>query len=128
MNMALAVDEQRSPVLALIQEEAVDDVRLGGNLPLWCSVVVAGFGLLVIGIRLAPSSGGFLTMIGGGLLFGLGYAEVITRLPTLTHRWSMSLVLALLIGLPLLLLLWWNASTLPVPPPDPTAIVVPPGR
>ena len=125
--MSLELDRRHEHGLVehLIEEEAVDDLRLGGNLPLWIGVIIVGLGLLAIGVYNAPSLRGFMIMIGGGLVLGLGYAEVITRLPTLTHRWSMSAMLLLVTSAIVVGVIVLNASAAPVPPPNPDALLTP---
>jgi hypothetical protein len=109
----------------VIEEEAIDDVRLGGNLPLWMGVLVVGLSLLAIGVYNAPATHGFLITIVGGLLLGVAYAEIITRLPTLTHRWLTSFVVLVIATAIIVGIIVMNASAAPVPPQNPDALLTP---
>ena len=79
-------------------EEAEVDHTLGGTLLVWLAGLALGLGFFVVGLRLAPEIGGFLLMIASGLLAGVSYTEVMLRLPTMTHRFTLSLLLTLLVA------------------------------
>jgi hypothetical protein len=125
MTLELDKHHDGSLIEHLAHDEYVDEVRLGGNLLLWIGGTIIGLVLLGFGIYNAPTTFGFLVMIAGGLLLGFGYAEVISRLPTLTHRWWVSLFLLLVASALVLGIIAMNANAAPVPPPNPDALLTP---
>src|SRR5919199_1556397 len=78
-------------------EEAEVDRTLGGNLFVWLGGLVLGLGLFLLGVSMAPQTGGFLLMAASGVLAGLSYTEVMLRMPTMTHRFTLSLLLTLVV-------------------------------
>lgn len=127
MTLELDKHHGHSLIEHLAQDEHVDNVRLGGNLLFWIAATVVGLMLLAFGVYNAPTTLGFLVMIVGGLLLGFGYAEVISRLPTLTHRWWVSLFLLVVASALVLGIIAMNANAAPAPPPNPDALLTPPG-
>jgi len=97
----------------------------GGSLPLWIALIVLGLGLLAVGLDGAPDMAGFGIMIVGGLILGVSYAEIISRLPLATHRYRLSIVLAVAVLAIVVGVLMLNASTLPVLPANPDALLMP---
>jgi hypothetical protein len=108
--------------------EEQDDARLGGNVVVWVAVVLVGLGLFAAGLRLAPGTSGFLLMIAGGLVMGPGYAELLLRLPSMTHRFSVSLLLALVCSALLVGVPSRSAANEQPLTPNPDALLQPPGR
>ena len=101
--------------------------RRRGALLFWIALIVLGLVLLAVGVDAAPSWSGLLPMIGGGLILGASYAEVIWRLPTMTHRYWLSITLAALALAIVVGVLVLNANALTVPPADPDALLTPAG-
>jgi len=84
--------------------------------------------LLAVGIDDAPNWSGLLPMIGGGLMLGVSYAEVISRLPTMVHRYRVSVALAVIALTIVVGILVFNANALTVAPADPDALLTPAGE
>ena len=102
-----------------------EDAPFGGSLPLWIALTILGLGLLAVGLDGAPDMAGFLVMIVGGLILGVSYAEIISRLPMATHRYRVSIVLAVVVMAIVVAVLMLNASTLPVLPANPDSLLLP---
>jgi hypothetical protein len=106
-------------------ERVNDDARLGGNVVVWLGAVVVGMALLGVGIYAAPDMAGFLAMVPGGVLAGLGYAELLSRMPTLTHRFWLSVVLGMVVLALIAGILAINASAAPGPTQNPDTLLMP---
>jgi uncharacterized membrane protein len=70
------------------QERAEVDRTLGGNLFVWFGGLALGLGLFLLAVGLAPGIGGFALMALSGVLAGLSYAELMLRMPSVTHRFT----------------------------------------
>jgi len=102
-----------------------EDAPFGGNLLLWIALIVLGLALLAVGVDAEPDMVGFLVMIAGGLVLGVSYAELISRLPMATHRYGLSIVLAVVALAIVVGILMLNANALPVPAQNPDALLMP---
>ena len=78
-----------------------------------------------MGLDGAPDMAGFMIMSAGGLILGVSYAEIISRLPIATHRYGLSVVLAVVVLAIVVAVLNLNANTLPVLPANPDALLMP---
>ena len=106
-------------------EEAEVDRTLGGNVFVWLVGLAVGLGLFLVGVNMAPHTAGFLVMAASGILAGLSYAEVMLRMPSVTHRFTLSLlltvvVLAVVVGGALA-----YANSLPTPAQNPDVNLLP---
>jgi len=111
--------------MATSQVHQREDAPFGGSLPLWIGLLVLGLGLLAVGLDGAPDVAGFLIMIVGGLILGVSYAEIVSRLPLTTHRYGLSVLLAVAVLAIVFVVLTLNANTLPVLPANPDALLTP---
>lgn len=101
------------------------DRTLGGNVFLWLGGLVVGLGLFLAAVSMAPQTSGFLLMAASGVLAGLSYTELMLRMPTVTHRFTLSvlltlIVLAVIVGGALVF-----ANSLPVRPQNPDVNLLP---
>ena len=106
-------------------EEAEVDRTLGGNLLVWLAGLALGLGLFLLGLGLAPQTGGFVLMAASGVLAGVSYAELMLRMPTMTHRFTLSLLLTLLVATVIVLGALAYANSLPTPPQNPDVMLQP---
>jgi hypothetical protein len=107
-------------------EEVEVDRTLGGNLAVWLGGLVLGLALFLLGVSLAPSTGGFLLMAASGVLAGLSYTEVMLRMPTVTHRFALSLLLTLVVLAVVVSGALIFANSLATPPQNPDVNLLPP--
>src|SRR5919199_3412874 len=106
-------------------EEAEVDRTLGGNLFVWLGGLALGLGLFLVGLSLAPQMGGFLLMAASGVLAGLSYTEVMLRMPTVTHRFTLSLLLTLIVLAVIVAGALAFANSLPTPAQNPDVKLLP---
>jgi hypothetical protein len=107
-------------------EQAEVDRTLGGNVFMWLAGLVVGLGLFLAGVSMAPSTGGFLLMAASGVLAGLSYTELMLRMPTVTHRFALSMLLTLVVLAVIAIGALVFANSLPVPPQNPDVNLLPP--
>jgi hypothetical protein len=119
--MALNVHPQTSARA----EEVEVDRTLGGNIFLWLGGLVVGLGLFLAGVSMAPQTGGLLLMAASGILAGLSYTELMLRMPTVTHRFTLSLLLTLLVLGVIVAGALLFANALPTPPQNPDVNLLP---
>jgi hypothetical protein len=101
------------------------DRTLGGNVFVWLAGLALGLGLFLAGVSMAPSTGGFLLMAASGVLAGLSYTEVMLRMPTMTHRFALSLLLTLVVLAVVVTGALVFANSLPVPAQNPDVNLLP---
>jgi hypothetical protein len=106
-------------------EEAEVDRTLGGNMFVWLAGLVLGLGLFLLGVSQAPQTGGFLLMIASGLLAGVSYAELMLRMPAVTHRFTLSVVLTLVVLAVVVVGALLFSQSLPTPTPNPDINLLP---
>jgi hypothetical protein len=107
-------------------EEAEVDRTLGGNVFVWLAGLALGLGLFLVGVSMAPQTGGFLLMAASGVLAGLSYAEVMLRMPTMTHRFTVSLLLTVIVLAVIVAGALAFAHSLATPPQNPDVKLLPP--
>lgn len=102
-------------------ENVRDEERFfGGDIVWWALLLVVSVPIILYGLTQAPTVFGFFVMSIGGVLAGIAFAQVMLRMPYLTHGFVRSLLIvvvgAVVVGG---IALAYN-STLPVPtaPPD----------
>jgi hypothetical protein len=79
-------------------ESVRDEQRFfGGDIVWWCLLLLLSIPVLLWGISQIPSTGGFLLLALGGIMAGVGAAQIIFRLPYITNGFIKS-VLIVLIG------------------------------
>jgi hypothetical protein len=106
-------------------EEAEVDRTLGGNLVVWLVGLAVGLGLFLVGLGLAPQLGGFLLMAVSGILAGVSYTELMLRMPTVTHRFTLSLLLTLVVLAIIVAGALGYAHTRPTPVQNPDVNLLP---
>jgi hypothetical protein len=106
-------------------EEAEVDRTLGGNVFVWLGGLALGLGLFLVSVSMAPGTGGFLLMAASGVLAGLSYAEVMLRMPTMTHRFTLSLLLTLVVLAVIVAGALAFANALPTPAQNPDVNLLP---
>jgi len=119
--MAISVNPQTTARA----EQVEVDRTLGGNLFLWLGGLVVGLGLFLAGVSMAPNTGGFLLMAASGILAGLSYTELMLRMPTVTHRFALSLLLTLIVAAVIVGGALAFANSLPVPTQNPDVNLLP---
>ncbi|GAC1318217.1 MAG: hypothetical protein NVSMB2_12790 [Chloroflexota bacterium] len=108
-------------------ERVRDEERLfGGDIVWWVLLLVISVPIMLWGLSRIPETGGFVFLGIGGVGAGIAFAQIALRLPYLTSRFLLSIVIAgvvlLVIGVVALL---FN-MTLPVPTAPPDVMYKPP--
>ena len=106
-------------------EQAEVNRTLGGNVFLWLGGLVVGLGLFLAAVSMAPQTGGFVLMAASGVLAGLSYTELMLRMPTVTHRFTLSLLLTLVVLAVIVAGALVFANSLPTPPQNPDVNLLP---
>ena len=88
-------------------------------------VLAIGLGLFLIAVNMAPQTTGFLVMAASGVLAGLSYTEVMLRMPSMTHRFTLSLLLTLVVLAVIIVGALAYANSLPTPPQNPDVNLLP---
>jgi Na+/citrate or Na+/malate symporter len=102
-------------------ERVNDEERLlGGELVWWIVLLIISLPVVLYGLSQAPNTGGMLLICLGGILFGVSFAQVILRLPYLTHRLVASFIILIVIAAIFMgiAFLYSNTLDVPTPPPD----------
>src|ERR1700737_2224130 len=118
----MAVEAQPIEIKSVREEERL----LGGDVVWWAFLLVVSVPVILYGLSQAPQIHGFLILSIGGIAAGLAFAQIALRLPYFTHRFMLSMlvaVVALVIigGIAELYIL-----TLPVPQATPDVMYKPP--
>lgn len=108
-------------------ERVRDEERLfGGDIVWWVLLLVISVPIMLWGLARIPETAGFVFLGFGGVSAGIAFAQIALRLPYLTNRFVLSIVIAggvlLVIGIAALL---FN-MTLPVPTAPPDVMYKPP--
>ena len=79
----MAVETQPKPI-------EIEDVReeqrfFGGDIVWWCLLLLVSIPVLLGGISQIPSTFGFLLLAVGGIMAGVGGAQIMFRLPYITN-------------------------------------------
>lgn len=70
------------------------DASIGGSLIFWGIVLILGIALFAWGLALVPQIGGYVLIIASAVPMGVGYTQIVTRIPRATHRIAVSLLIA----------------------------------
>src|SRR5689334_11355677 len=111
----MAVESQ-----APIEVENVRDEErfFGGDIVWWALLLLVSIPVLLWGLANVPSTGGFLLLSLGGIIAGIGFAQVMLRLPYWTNGFIKSLLIVFLAavvisGIALIFTLTLNVPTAP---------------
>ena len=75
-----------------------DEERLlGGDIVWWVFLLIVSVPAIFLGLSLAPQILGFLILCVGGVAAGLAFAQIALRLPFYTHRFLLSILLAVVV-------------------------------
>jgi len=111
-----------------IEVESVRDEErfFGGDIVWWCLLLLVSIPVVLFGLSRIPDTFGFLVLSVGGIMGGLGFAQVILRLPYFGNGFVKSMLIALLVIVVLsgiALLFSWS---LPVPDAQQDVMFKPP--
>lgn len=108
-------------------EKVRDEERFfGGDIVWWVLLLVVSVPIILFGLALAPSVGGFLVLGVGGVLGGIGFAQVMLRMPYFTRGFVKSLLIVIVVSLVIAGVALLFSMTLPVPTAPPDVLYKPP--
>jgi len=77
-------------------ESVRDEERFfGGDIVWWCLLLLVSVPVLLGALALMPSTGGFLLLSLGGIMAGVGFTEVMMRLPYFGNGFARSVLIVL---------------------------------
>jgi hypothetical protein len=111
----VAVETEPQP----IEVESVRDEErfFGGDIVWWCLLLLVSGPVLLGSVALMPSTGGFLLLALGGVMAGVGFTEVVMRLPYFGNGFAKSLLIVIVAAIILCGIWLAYNSTLDVPQP-----------
>lgn len=97
-------------------ERVRDEERLfGGDIVWWVLLLVISVPIMLWGLSQIPDTGGFVFLGIGGVGAGIAFAQIALRLPYLTHRFLLSIVIATLVVVVIGVVALIFSTTLSVP-------------
>jgi hypothetical protein len=108
-------------------EKVRDEERFfGGDIVWWVLLLICSVPVILLGLAQAPTLGGFLIMIVGGILGGVAFAQVMLRMPYFTSGFVKSVLIVLLVSVVIAGIALLYNMTLPVPTAPPDVMYKPP--
>jgi hypothetical protein len=89
----VAVEPQERPIE--VENVREEERFFGGDIVWWCLLLLVSVPVLFGGLSLIPGTGGFLLLALGGIMAGVGFAQVMLRLPYLTNGFVKSVLIVL---------------------------------
>src|SRR5205823_7720365 len=119
----MALDTQ-----APIQVENVRDEErfFGGDIVWWALLLLVSIPLLLWGLSLSPDTSGFVLLSVGGVLAGVGFAQVMLRMPYFTNGFVRSMLIVLVAAAVIGIIALLYSMTLSVPDAPPDVLYKPP--
>ncbi len=93
--MAVETDAQPIEVESVRDEERF----FGGDIVWWCLLLLVSIPVLLGAVALMPSTGGFLLLSLGGITAGVGFTEVVMRLPYFGNGFAKSVLIVIVAAL-----------------------------
>jgi hypothetical protein len=109
----VAVESQAQPIE--IENVREEEHFFGGDIVWWTLLVLFSIPVLLWGLSLMPETIGFLILSVGGIMAGIGFAQIMFRLPYFTNSFVRSLVIVVVLVLVLSGIAFLYNLTLPVP-------------
>lgn len=111
-----------------IEVESVrEEERLfGGDIAWWTLLLILSVPVMLAGLSFSPDTLGFLILSVGGIMAGVGFAQVMLRLPYFTNGFVKSLLIVFVASLIIAGIALLYNMTLPVPDARPDVMYKPP--
>lgn len=113
----MAVETQSQPIEI---ESVKDEERFFGGDPVWWALLLlVSIPVLLWGLSQIPSTGGFLLLALGGIMAGVGFTQLMFRMPYITNGFMKSVIIvviaaAILCGIALLYNMTLDVPTAPL--------------
>jgi hypothetical protein len=118
----MAVDTQPIQIDRVREEEH----HFGGDIVWWLLLLVVSVPILLFGLAAAPQIHGFVFLSVGGIAAGIAFAQIILRLPYITNRFVMSVLIVILASGVIAGVAFVFNESLPVPTASPDVMYKPP--
>lgn len=109
----MAVESQTQPIE--IENVREEEHHFGGDIVWWTLLLLFSIPVLLWGLSLMPDTVGFLVLGVGGIMAGIGFAQIMFRLPYFTNSFVRSLLIVLVLAIVLAGIAFLFSSTLPIP-------------
>jgi hypothetical protein len=119
----MAIDTRPIEVRNVREEERF----FGGDIVWWTLLLIVSVPIMLYGLSLAPQILGFLILSIGGILAGVGFAQVMLRLPYVINGFVVSMLIVLVVSAVIAGVAFMYSLTLPVPTPPPDVMFKAPG-
>ncbi len=93
----MALETQTQPIV--IENVREEEHFFGGDIVWWALLLLFSIPVLLWGLSLMPDTIGFLVMGIGGIMAGIGFAQIMFRLPYFTNSFVRSLLIVLLLAI-----------------------------
>lgn len=108
-------------------ENVKDEERFfGGDIVWWVLLLIVSIPIILIGLGYSPDTGGFLALSLGGILGGVGFAQVMLRLPYFTNGFVRSFLIVFIAAVVISGIALVYSMSLPVPDARPDVMYKPP--
>lgn len=113
---------------APIQVDNVKDEErfFGGDIVWWAMLLLISIPIMLWGLSSIPGTGGFLALSVGGVMAGVGFAQVMLRLPYFTNGFMKSMLIVFVAAVVIGGIALLYSLTLPVPNAPPDVLYKPP--
>ena len=118
----MAADAQPLEVQNVKDEERF----FGGDIVWWALLLLVSIPLLLLSLSLVPDTLGFLLLSVGGVMAGVGFAQVMLRLPYWVNGFMKSMLIVFVASLVIAGVALLFNMTLPVPNAPPDVMYKPP--
>jgi hypothetical protein len=93
----VAVESHTQPIE--VENVREEEHHFGGDIVWWALLLLFSIPVLLWGLSSIPDTVGFLVLGVGGIMAGLGFAQIMFRLPYFTNSFVKSLVIVLVLTL-----------------------------
>lgn len=108
-------------------ESVRDEERFfGGDIVWWVLLLIVSIPVILIGLANSPDTGGFLALSLGGVLAGVGFAQVMLRLPYFGNGFTRSFLIVFVAAVVISGIALLYSMSLPVPEARPDVMFKPP--
>jgi|ERR1051326_5450135 asparagine N-glycosylation enzyme membrane subunit Stt3 len=122
--MDVAAEAERQPIEV---ERVRDEERFfGGDIVWWTLLLIVSIPIILLGLSQTPDTGGFLALAVGGVLAGIGFAQVMLRMPYFTNGFVRTFLIVLVVSAVIAGVALVFNMTLPVPEARPDVMYKPP--
>jgi hypothetical protein len=118
----MAVEARPIEVDNVLQEERF----FGGDIVWWVLLLIVSIPVMLFGLSQWPGIGGFLLVVVGGIAAGIGFAQIILRLPYLTKRFALSVLIVVILSAVIGIIGQVYSTSLPVPTAPADVLYKPP--